>query len=478
MSSRTLSRTLAVFVSNLNASQVPSGVISSLRLAVLDNVACMLAGVRDPLFVNVREHLQATHAGSSTVVGAILPSSVTGAAFANGALAHACDYDDSSWTMWGHPTAPLLPAVLAAAEMIDSSGAETLTAFAAGIEIEKVFGLLMQPGHYRRGWHPTATLGVFGATAGAGRVLGLSVEKLQAAFGIGASLAAGLRINAGTSTKPLHCGFAARHGLEAALLAGNGVTASPDAIDGPGGFLELYADDATRDIDRALSRLGNPYEVVDPGLSPKLYPCCSDLHCAVDGLFEIKAKWSLTMADVRRVRCSVAPLAAANVVRRDPSTPTDARFSLSYCVAAAFVHGRLGLSQFEPECLRDPLVREFEKRVEITTNAELGREEVFSSPAMVEIETHSGVTHSLTVREMRGHPKRPLTESDLVSKFRDCADGVLSQRRASALQRCILRLDSLASIREMMTLATPLDLDVTGETGLVPSDHSGPFHTQ
>jgi 2-methylcitrate dehydratase PrpD len=464
MNSRALSGEIAEFVCNLSPSRLPAQAISSIRFAVLDGVACMLAGVRDPLFDNIRDHLRAMGAGSSTVVGTVLSSSVTGAAFANGALAHACDYDDSSWTMWGHPTAPLLPALLAAAEMAGLSGAETLVAFAAGVEVEKGLGIIMQPEHYRRGWHPTATLGVFGATAGAGKALRLSVEELQAAFGIAASLAAGVRINAGTSTKPLHCGFAARHGLEAALLAKSGVTASPDALDGAGGFCNLYANDAARAIGTALSRLGNPYEVVDPGLSPKLYPCCSDLHCAIDGVFDLKEKWSLTSADVRRVHCSVAPLAAVNVMRRIPPTPTDSRFSLSHCVAAAFVHGRLGLAQFEPACLRDPAVREFEKRVEISTNIALGTEQVFSSPAMVEVEMNSGVTHSLSVREMRGHPKRPLSEADLVRKFEDCAEGVFSRRQTSDLCSCILRLDSLSRVVEMMALVSPTDAEVKVRT--------------
>ncbi|MBV9219191.1 MAG: MmgE/PrpD family protein, partial [Methylobacteriaceae bacterium] len=353
-----LSPGLAEFVCDLEASQLPSEVVDRLRLTVLDGIACMLAGTRDPLFGQIAGDLVASAQGSSIIVGTALTSSPAGAAFANGTLAHACDYDDSSWTMWGHPTAPLLPAVLSAAQMTGLSGIKALVAFVAGLEVEKALGILMQPDHYRRGWHPTATLGVFGATAGAAKALRLSAVELQAAFGIAASLSAGLRINAGSSTKPLHCGFAARHGLEAALLAKHGVTASPDALGGANGFLGLYSGQTSPSVADALSRLGNPYEVIDPGLSPKLYPCCSDTHCAVDGLLDLKARHGLTHGDVRRISLAIAPMAGPNVMRRDPTTPTQARFSLSHCAAAAFVHGRLGLEQFEAACLQAPTVRE------------------------------------------------------------------------------------------------------------------------
>src|SRR5262249_23112958 len=146
-------------------------------------------------------------------------------------------------------------------------------------------GIGTQPRHYKRGWHPTGTLGVFGATAAGAKGLGLTREQTAHALGIACSASGGIRINSGSMTKPLHVGFAARTGMEAALLARAGVTSNPRALEGKGGFIDLYAHDGNQPpaIDRIVASLGKPFDVVSPGLSPKIYPCCSDIHSAIDG---------------------------------------------------------------------------------------------------------------------------------------------------------------------------------------------------
>jgi 2-methylcitrate dehydratase PrpD len=447
---------LAGYCVGLQASDLSGGVVERLRLAVLDGMASMLAGVNEPVARQVLDYvLAAGCAGGCSIIGYQQRLRATDAALVNGTVAHACDYDDSSWTMWGHPTAPLLPAVLAAAEEHDASGSEVLVAFLAGLEVEKSLGIAMQPEHYRRGWHPTATLGLFGAVAGAGKILGLARGEFAQAFGLAASMTAGLRCNAGYGTKPLHTGFAARGGLEAATLARAGVTANPFAFEGNGGIFELYGQ---RHVDLetdALKRLGNPFEVEAPGLSPKLYPCCSDIHCAIDAVFDLRHRHGFTPAQILAIRCHVAPIAEPNVRRRDPKTPTEAKFSLNYCVASAVIRDDVSLGRFTDTALADPAVRAFMERVTAIADPLLapGGTDSFSSPALVEIDLADGSTLQMHLREMRGHPDRPLVVSDYVAKFRQCAQPVLDRTHAEELAEALGRLESLPSIRGIMRLA-------------------------
>lgn len=447
---------IAKWISSIDARALPSAVVEKLKLATLDTLAAILAGVTETVTRKVVPFVtEADGRGEASIVGHRVQARLTGAAFANGAMAHACDYDDSSWTMWGHPTAPVLAAVLPIAEWKNQSGIEFLTGIAVGLEIEKTLGLGCQPEHYHRGYHPTGSLGVFGAAAGAAKLLGLDQEQIKMALGISASRAAGLRGNSGTMTKPLHVAFAARDGVEAALLAEAGVTSSPNAISGPLGFFDVCAPDHG-DLELIADRLGNPFDVIDPGLSPKLYPSCSETHSAVDAILEMRAE-GLRPSDVRRIRCGVTPAAHDNLVYRNPTTPLEAKFSQEYCLAAPLVYGKLGLAEFDIEAVRNPAVRDLIARIEVAVHRDLsGPDSVaFSSPAIVEVDTIDGRTLRKLVREMKGHPKNPLAAADIEAKFIECGDRVLPKDQVRRALATIQNLDRLALIKDLIEQIKP-----------------------
>ena len=270
--SENLQARVADWIYALDTRMLSPKVVEKLKLATLDTLAAILSGVNEAVTQKIMPFATVpADRAEASILGFTVRADLRSAALANGTMAHACDYDDSSWTMWGHPTAPVLPAVLAIAEYQNKSGLDFLVGLAAGIEIEKTLGLGCQPEHYDRGYHPTGSLGVFGAAAGAAKMLGLDSQGTCMALGISASRAAGLRGNSGTMTKPLHVGFAARDGVEAALFAQAGVTASPNVIAGALGFFDVCAPDHG-ELNWITERLGNPFEVIEPGLSPKLYP--------------------------------------------------------------------------------------------------------------------------------------------------------------------------------------------------------------
>lgn len=443
----------------LDGGTLSAKAVDKLRLAVLDTLAAMLSGVHEEVSRCVLTTVvAATGDGPATVIGHRQRADVVGAALVNGTMAHACDYDDTSWTAWGHPSAPALPALLAAAERRGRSGLDVLTALCAAIEVQKAIGLVCQPHHYVMGWAPAATLGVFGAAGGAAKVLGLGQEQVQMALGIAASRAAALRLNLGTMTKPLHVGFAARDGLEAALLAQAGVTSNPRALDGENGFFDVYGP-GHGPLDGVVEVLGNPFEVVDPGLSPKLYPACSETHAAVDAILELRAEHELVADAVKRIRCGLTPVAVGNLPYGEPETAHQCRFSAQYCVATALVTGRLGIAEFESECIGDARVRDVIARTEVYVHPDLVSDEpvTFSSPAIVTVETADGRTYEKRIRAMRGHPENPVEAADIETKFLDCGSRVLDDARLDRAVGMIGELETLSDIGRLLRELVPAD---------------------
>jgi 2-methylcitrate dehydratase PrpD len=456
MPATTLGGRIATWVCGLDGQALSPAVLPKLKLAALDTLASMLAGAKEDVVLRLIPFaIEQTGRAEASIIGYPARVGLPAGALVNGTMAHACDFDDSSWTMWGHPSAPVLPAALAVAERENLSGISFLTGFAAGLEVEKVLGLGCQPEHYQRGYHPTGSLGVFGAAAAAAKMLGLNINQTQMAFGLAVSRAASVRGNFGTMTKPLHVGFASRDGLEAGLLAEKGITSNPAAFEGHMGFFQVLAPDHG-DVERLADSLGHPFEVLSPGLSPKLYPSCSEGHAAVDAILEMRVE-GLKPSDVRRIRCGVTPAAKGNLVYTNPVTPLQAKFSQEYCLAAALVRGKLSLAEFDADAVNDAAIKGLMARIEVSVHPDLsGADSVtFSSPAIVEVETNGGKVFKKLIREMRGHPKNPLSPSDVEAKFVDCAARILPERKYRNALEKIKNLERLDSIRELVEQLRP-----------------------
>ena len=452
-----LEQGLGDFVAGLDHAVLTEEVLVALKRAVLDCLAVIVGGsgeevARKVVGLVTREAPD----GPASVVGSRRRTSLAGAALANGTMGHALDYDDVSWTMFAHATAPVLPAVLAISEWKGHGGRDLLLAFLAGLEVEMKLGAAAAPVHYEAGWHSTGTLGTFGAAAGAAKALGLDATGVQTALGIAASRASGLRENFGTMTKPLHVGFAARDGLEAALLASLGVTSGGAAIAGSFGFLDVLAP-GHGGVDGLLERLGNPFDMVEPGLAYKLYPSCGDTHAGVDAVLSLRGEHGLDPEHIVRVKCGITPLAATNLVHSDPKTPLAAKFSMEYCLAAALVRGRLGLQEFLPDAVVDPAIRSLLERVEVRAHPRLSSPDEVSicTPAIVEIETADGRVLEKGVWTMRGHPENPLSAMELGDKFRACAEGVLAPAAAERAIDLIDRLETVATLSDLVDALTP-----------------------
>src|SRR5947209_6471341 len=220
------------------------------KVGILDTVGVTLAGSAEPA-AQIVARLCPSSTGASRVFGTAGGASALDAALINGTAAHALDFDDCNNTLGGHPSAPILPALFALGGGV--SGKAFIAAYAVGVECETKLARAVHFHHYEKGWHPTSTLGTFGSAAACGHLMRLTPEQLANALALAASMASGIKANFGTMTKPFHIGHAARNGLLAALLAREGMTANPAALEHPQGFFAVYNGAGTFDASRILA---------------------------------------------------------------------------------------------------------------------------------------------------------------------------------------------------------------------------------
>ena len=319
------------FIHRTRLEDIPPDVQHLGKRAILDTVGVSIAAARDEAVAVLSETLAGRQgAPTATVIGRDRRTDALSAALINGVLAHALDFDDVNDSCMGHPSAPLAPAVLALGEELGASGARVLEAFLIGFELECKLGLAIGNAHYAKGWHATATTGTVAAAAACAKLLGLDRERIGMALGIAASSSAGMRINFGTMTKPFHVGQAARGGLMAALLASNGFTASADILDHPIDYTRVFADKDEADSSRIVGTLGNPWDIVSPGLVVKKYPCCNSTHRTIDATLSLVSRHSPSPAEIESVVITMPPGEDIPLIYSRASTGLEGKFSMQY----------------------------------------------------------------------------------------------------------------------------------------------------
>ena len=445
----------AAFVSSVD---VPAAARAAARNAVQDTVGVALAGAGEPAARIAQRVAYADGGpGACSVLGTDRTAGPTYAALANGTAAHALDFDDMCWVSLAHPSAPLVAAGLAAGEAADASGRALLDAYVVGFEVECALGVVMNPAHYEQGWHCTSTIGAIGAAAAAARVMGLDAETTGRALSIAASEACGLKENFGTMVKPLQGGLAARNGVLAALLAREAFTASEHAIDGPQGFLVAMGS-AGRDLPEAGAPLGRRWEIVEGGITVKLYPSCAATHPTIDTLIDLRREHGIDPAAVEAVEVDVDPVTPTVLIHDRPATGLEGKFSLHYCAAAALAFGRVGIDTFEDDAMRAPAAARLVPRVTMRADKQLGRESPPLTEARVAVRLSDGRTLERFVRGARGYPARPASPEELEGKFITCARRAVPAESAAAALGYLRALDSAASVRGLagrLAVASP-----------------------
>ncbi|MFH1340942.1 MAG: MmgE/PrpD family protein [Pseudomonadota bacterium] len=450
-----MTQKLAEFVINTAVSDMPQEALDGARDALIDTIGCALAGTPEEVCRIVVRHLRAQGGNAqATVWGVGLATTASDAAFANGVFSHALDYDDTQSNLRGHPSATLVPAILAVGECAHASGRDALGAYAIGLEVAGKLGRAFGDGHYLHGWHATATVGVFAATAAAGRLLGLSSGQMRHALGIAASESSGLVRNFGTMTKPFNAGHAAKGGVIAAMLAKAGFTADASIFDGKDGFLSTYGGGDGQPLDELLGRLAQPWEVIKPGLFFKRWPCCYCNHRSIGGLLQMIPEHGLTPDEIEAIEIGFPPGSDTALIANDPRTGLQGKFSIEYAAAATLLDGKVTLESFTDEMVNRPEVRRLMQKVRRyriedsrTFAGTIGYNDLTVRTKHGEFKMH--------VDKTPGSPVWPVSDAERDAKFLDCAGRLLGGAAARELLDLLLKCRSLADVGPLVRATVP-----------------------
>jgi 2-methylcitrate dehydratase PrpD len=450
----TLALELAKRINALRYEALPPEAVHWAKVGILDLVGVTLAGAGEDTTRIPRELLlRGAAAGASLVFGGARRASALDAALVNGVASHALDFDDCNNTIGGHPSAPILPGLIALADEIGASGRDFIAAYVAGFETECKIALGVHFHHYTHGWHPTATLGVFGAAAASAKLLKLPDEGIATALAIAASLASGIKANFGTMVKPLHVGHCARNGLFAALLARDGFTANPGAFEHKQGFFNVFNGAGNYDAGRILPAWASPLDIVTPGIAVKQYPCCGSTHSALDAALALAREHRPQPGDIERIEVWTHPRRLEHTNRPEPKSALDAKFSVQYCLARAFLDRRITIEQFDGMAYAEPAVRRLLPRVHAApyTAAQFPAENHFG--AEVKVRLRDGQVLAAKVDQPFGRTaENPLPAALLKEKFDNCAKRALPAERVGPLYSAIHGFENLTDVREVTAI--------------------------
>lgn len=445
---------LADFVVSTTFPAIPREVVQKSKEMMLNAAAVGLAGSTQKEARAIVEFTREMGGNpKSTLLGAGVRTSPVNAALANGIMVHVLDYEEAVLRRGNHPSNVMFPTVMALGEYAALSGEEVVTAFALGCEVSTKIGAAgsmdeMGPYMGQHGWHLEGVAGAIGAAAAAGKMLGLGQEEMVNALGLAVSMASGARVNFGTSGKSLHCGHAAKNGITAAMLAQKGLTAAGNAIEHDHGYFGLYRRDTNVDEEEFIGRLGHPYDVIDPGVAFKIYPCGSATHTSLDCFREVVRDYKLTPDQIKSVRVSVPP--EHIMPFSHPETGLQGKFCFNYALAVALIHGQPRIDHFTDEAVKDPKVRAFLDKVTVDGAEHTTRE--VSRPASVVVTLNDGRVLRNRVEHPKGHPANPLTVGELNDKFRLCAKDTLSPRQMDNAITQFRELETLPEVKPLFSL--------------------------
>lgn len=442
-----VTRTLAKFIVGHKYADIPQKVRHEAARSFLNWVGCAVGASRHE---TVERALAALNEFSgpreATVLGRGDRLDIMLAALMNGTTSHTFDFDDTHLKTVIHPSGPVASAILALAERSPVKGDAFLHAFILGVEAECRIGNAVYPSHYDVGWHITATAGVFGAAAAAGRLLGLTGQQMVWALGIAATQSSGLREMFGSMVKPMHPGNAARNGLLAALLASKNFTSAEQGIEGRRGFANVLA--TARNYEEITGKLGETWEILLNTYKP--FACGIVEHPAIDGCIQLRNEHRLKPEDIESISLKVHPLVLELTGKRTPASGLEGKFSVYHSSAVAVIHGAAGEAQYSDEVVHDRKVIALRDRV--TAAVEPG---IHEDQVRIAIKLKSGKTLEKYVEHVVGSIDRPLSDGDLEAKFRGLADGILSKAETDGLIRLCWDIGKLKDVGEVARASVP-----------------------
>lgn len=433
MTTPAITQRLARLLSESAPADIPPPVLHQAKRALVNWMGAALGGCNDDSVRCALATLSEFSAtGQATVIGHDVRVDALTAALVNGISSNILDFDDTHAHIVLHPTASIACALLALSQARHISGMDFLHALVIGIEVE---ARVLDPrvADYKFAWSPTTSVAPLGAAAACARALGLSETQVAWALGIAATQASGLRETGGSMSKAFNAGHAARCGLVAALLASQNFTGSRSVLEGPNGFIQAFG--IPRDMERILESWGDGYHIESN--TYKAFPCGIVTHPAICACLDLHAQ-AVLPERIRTLQLTVHPLAVRLTGRRNPAGPLDAKLSVCHAAAAALVRGRVGVKEFDTQCIEDPAVARMRESAVVVVNDAYAMDE-----AQVNVTMADGSVVTAHVEHAIGSLERPMTDRALEDKLRSLAEDVLTQAEIADLVARLWALDRL-----------------------------------
>lgn len=439
-----ITQDVAQFIVDTTYDAISKDVETIIKHAFIDTIGVAFAG-RDEECVTITRAYAKTEGAK---YGARIwgrhdeQTSVTMAALVNGTMAHALDFDDlNAKATHAHPSASLVPAILAVAEQQQASGQAMIRAYFIGLEVMGYIGRLITYDHYEKGWHGTATIGTLGCMAAAASLYGLSVTQVQHAIGIAVSSVSGTRQNFGTMTKPYHAGKAAQAGITAAQLAQAGFTASMTALEAPLGFFQLYG----KNKPVLTTALGTRTELQETKLTLKKYPCCYGSHRAIDAMSAILQTKPIELDTIENITVTGPLNAFTPLIHRRPQTGLEGKFSLEFPLALRLLGEVITIQSFVDDTVQRADIQQLMAKIEryedptipITTSA------IDEGYVEVAIQLIDGTVIREQIEHPKGSVEQPLSHAEIAEKFLACVQPTLNKQQAQTFLLTLEQLETL-----------------------------------
>jgi 2-methylcitrate dehydratase PrpD len=443
---------IANFVTQTTAEDIPPEVFTHAKRHIIDTLGVAIGASSEPLAENLAALVTGQREGETILWSGRGRTTALEAAWVNGTLAHALDFDDGGVALTPmHPSSPVLAAVWALCESQNLSAMDALSAYVVGLEVECKIASAISLAHYDHGWHATSVIGVLGAVGGTSWLARLNADQTRNAIGIAASLAGGLQANFGTMTKPLHAGIACRNGLVATLLAKAGWTANPAILEADNGFFKVFGCGEIKD----LNSFGKPFHFLSPGVSLKRFPTCSATHLGIEAILGLKRDHALTADQIESIECGVHALSFQALRQElEVQTAEEARFSLHFAAAMVLLDGSVELKHFSQATFRRADVRALMKRVRVSIHPELSNLES-KKRNFAEVIVHRKDGSSILKREtqIRGRAPLLLDDFEVDAKFRGCTEPVLGEKNSQTLLERLRSFESLQALKTLLPAA-------------------------
>jgi 2-methylcitrate dehydratase PrpD len=445
--------TFARFVADTDFATISKKAIDNAKMHILDTLGVALVGVLTDTASIAFDYCQrSSQSNESSIWGTRRRSSAPVAAFANGLLGHAIDFDDwDAFIHAGHPTCMVAGAALTLGETLGAPGKDLLKAYAVGIEVLAKIAAA-SPNMQDRGFHSTPVLGSIGAAVACASLLNLEPVKITAALGVAASGCGGIHRQQGSMVKPFHAGNSARNGVEAALLAEKGFTADAAIIEAPRGFCDTFFGPGVCDYEKMIANIGKPFFLESPGLGLKMHPCSAPQFLAADAALHLKREHRINFADVAKIEVSIPPERYKRHYHAEVKTGLRGKFAVNYVVALSFLDGKLEIATFTDEKANQPEVQSALGKVNVLVDESIPEPGPYCP---VSVELKNGTRFSHTARIAKGDPRNPMTEEEVLEKFQSNVRSLIPVKQSEALLAAMKNFERLDNVRKVVDLLTP-----------------------